>query len=91
MVKEFLNASNWLQGRALSHVKTKVLISWQNPERGWIKVNSNGLVWPSFSTTCGGVCKDKSGNWLMGFCRHIGILSVTIVELRGLYIAMELA
>ena len=48
-------------------------ISWERPDRGWVKLNIDGVASrPTNRAGCGGLIRNDQGNWLMGFSRNIG-------------------
>ena len=48
-------------------------ISWERPDRGWFKLNTDGAAsGPTNRASCGGLIRNDQGNWLMGFSRNIG-------------------
>ena len=71
--------------------KTKANIGWSFPSLDWIKVNMDGSIKLSCFARCGGVSRDSAGCWLTGFNRYIGVPSVVMAELWGLFSGMKLA
>ncbi|KAK5786994.1 hypothetical protein PVK06_041645 [Gossypium arboreum] len=70
------------------------LLHWSHPEKGWIKLNTDGVVSSSSSiASIGGVFKDLDANWLCGYSLAFGKGFVFKVEARtileGLFIAWE--
>ena len=48
-------------------------VSWEKPEPGWFKLNTDGSSRGSTGLTAsGGLIRDEGGNWVIGFCRKIG-------------------
>ncbi|KAJ1403748.1 Ribonuclease H-like superfamily [Sesbania bispinosa] len=69
-----------------------ILVGWNYPSNDWIKCKVDGAVRSSGSpTACGGVIRDASGQWLLGFSRLLGNTTITLAELWGIYIALSLA
>lgn len=51
------------------------------PTPGWVKFNVDDLVRGAQRLAgCGGVCRDDTGRWLLGFCRNIGSSNVLVAE-----------
>ena len=60
-------------------------IRWEKPQIGWKKLNIDGSIIGCMERAgCGGVVKDKHGNWVAGFTRHVGTSNNFAVELWGL-------
>ncbi|KAK8652491.1 hypothetical protein V6N13_126523 [Hibiscus sabdariffa] len=59
---------------------------WQAPPPGWMKLNSDdtrrNLDGVAF---CGGVIRNDSDEWEVGFAKWIGICSVSKAELQGMF------
>ncbi|KAL4283772.1 hypothetical protein GQ457_16G009340 [Hibiscus cannabinus] len=59
---------------------------WHSPHSGWVKANVDGAVIPvDLTAACGGVLRDDSGQWLLGFSRSLGCCSVLFAELWGVH------
>lgn len=60
-------------------------IRWENPLKGWLKLNTNGssLGNPRIARG-GGIVYNNDGAWVLGFSRHIGITSNFMAELWAL-------
>ncbi|KAA3481205.1 putative (S)-N-methylcoclaurine 3'-hydroxylase isozyme 2 [Gossypium australe] len=69
-------------------------IYWSPPERGWIKLNTDGAL-PSYRSgaSIGGMFRDADANWLCRFSLCIGKDTIFNIEarvvLQGLQIAWE--
>ncbi|XP_075655213.1 uncharacterized protein LOC142625441 [Castanea sativa] len=68
-----------------SNYKRVVQIRWEIPQAGWACLNTDeatignpGRAW------CGGLIRNKHGEWLGGFSRSIGCSNSFMVELWGL-------
>ena len=66
-------------------------IGWEAPGHGWVKINADGSVKDQKSAACGGVCRDENGRWVIGFGKYLGVSSVLMAELWGLYTGMKMA
>ncbi|KAK4278488.1 hypothetical protein QN277_016327 [Acacia crassicarpa] len=68
---------------------------WVPPDEGWVKINVDGAVSRYESRAgCGGVIRDRSGEWVAGFTHFLGSCSVFQAEewaiLKGLSLAWDL-
>ncbi|KAJ1417619.1 Wings apart-like protein [Sesbania bispinosa] len=69
-----------------------ILVGWNYPSNDWIKCNVDGAVRSNGSlATCDGVIRDASGQWLLGFSRLLGNITITLAELQGIYTVLSLA
>ncbi|KAG7579199.1 hypothetical protein ISN45_Aa03g033600 [Arabidopsis thaliana x Arabidopsis arenosa] len=67
-------------------------ISWTVPLDGWVKVNTDGASHGNpGKATAGGVLRDMTGSWMVGFALHIGVCSAPMAELWGVYYGLYLA
>ncbi|KAJ7947425.1 Ribonuclease H protein [Quillaja saponaria] len=67
-------------------------ISWSKPETGYIKVNFDGVVLTSqLRAGCGGVFRNKNGDWLLGFHMNLGCCSSKVAELEGIRAGLLIA
>ncbi|XP_061358756.1 uncharacterized protein LOC133302948 [Gastrolobium bilobum] len=72
--------------------RTECLISWKFPLSGWIKVNTDSSCSPDGErSSCGGVLRDSSGNWLVGFRKFTGHGNALLAELKGILLGLEVA
>ncbi|KAF7802873.1 ribonuclease H [Senna tora] len=70
----------------------EVASMWSKPDRGWIKINTDGAVCRiNGKAGCGRLLRDSNGEWVQGFTANLGKVSVTSAELRGMYYGLELA
>ncbi|GMI86798.1 hypothetical protein HRI_002349100 [Hibiscus trionum] len=66
-----------------------LLVRWQCPPEGWVKLNADGSVYGQHKEAAiGGVVRDSLGRWLFGFARRIGVCSVLMAELWAAYEAL---
>ena len=66
------------------NVKTSIPVEifWQPPSDGWVKLNVDGSQDPSSSViTAGGVLRDHSKNWRLGFVTNKSVGSILEAEL----------
>lgn len=45
----------------------------------------------SAMATCGDVCRNPSGQWIVGFARKLGSSNVLMAELWGIFTALSIA
>ncbi|KAG8476858.1 hypothetical protein CXB51_030099 [Gossypium anomalum] len=56
------------------------------PERGWIKLNTDGVVLvPNGSTSIGGVFRDHYARWISGFTMQTREESVFKIETKAIF------
>ncbi|KAK9224896.1 hypothetical protein WN943_009936 [Citrus x changshan-huyou] len=72
-------------------LRVQKMFGWLPPRWPYYKLNSNGARKGSGLAGAEGLIRDATGRWHGGFCMNIGICSVTIVELWGLYQGLFLA
>ncbi|KAF7816694.1 reverse transcriptase [Senna tora] len=73
-------------------VKEPVIIKWQVPPEGWWKINTDGSCHtPSYDIAAGGVIRDHSGNWILGFSKYIGGGPILCAELWAILFGLEQA
>ncbi|KAL8168314.1 hypothetical protein V2J09_009813 [Rumex salicifolius] len=70
--------------------KVVELINWSKPPHNWVKIKSNGTLVDGSKATAGGVIRDASGQWLIGFTHNLGC-SVPKAELWGILDGLNLA
>ncbi|KAL6502021.1 hypothetical protein OROGR_027154 [Orobanche gracilis] len=87
--------------KSLAHVfyavfnktRAKTLVgNWVPPQKGWIKLNTDGGV--NFQTATGvvgGLCRDDKGLFLWGFSRQIPVCEVLTAEAKALHVGLSLA
>lgn len=73
-------------------MRVERMIAWTPPRVGWLKMNTDGTSRnnPGLATA-GGVLRDETGQWRGGFSLNIGICSVPLAELWGVYYGLCLA
>jgi hypothetical protein len=66
-----------------------VAVSWEKPELGWFKLNTDGssFVNPGESGA-GGLIRDHKGNLIVAFSEYFGIGSNNKAELLGVLIGL---
>ena len=66
-------------------LKTVVLVGWEKPLRGWLKLNTDGSAMKNLDRAGGGglIC-DHDGAWLKGFARGLRYTSSALAELWAL-------
>ena len=70
----------------------QVQISWKKPLAGWMKLNTDGVVFGnSIQVGGGGVIRDSNGEWVAGFVRKLGSMSSILAELWALKDGLLLA
>ena len=67
-------------------------IKWLRPEKGWIKLNTDGVANSVLGRAGGGgILRDCVGNWIGGFARFLGNCSSLMAELWALKDGLSLA
>ncbi|XP_028785542.1 uncharacterized protein LOC114741444 [Neltuma alba] len=65
---------------------------WSVPERGWVKVNSDGSSRGDPGPAgCGGVLRDHEGEWIVGFGKGLGWCTAYEAECWGAFLGLQLA
>lgn len=72
-------------------IRKEVMISWKHPHHGILKFNTDGSCWKNGSATGGGVLRDASGAWIVGFAHNLGYASITHAELQVIFDALCIA
>ena len=66
-------------------------VSWEKPELGWFKLNTDGSSRGSTGLTAsGGLIRDEGGNWVIGFSRKIGRTNSFAAEMWALRDGLQL-
>ena len=66
-------AADWKK----THNFTMKCIRWERPKSDWRKLNMDGSFVGNLGVVGGGgVIRDETGNWVVGFSRNIGVLQV---------------
>ena len=66
-------------------------ICWTAPLWPWVKLNTDGAKKSSGNAGAGGLICDYRGNWLADYSVNLGVCSVTLVELWGLFHGLSIA
>ena len=72
-------------------IKIDKWIRWHPPEWPWCTLNTDWAHRANGVSSAGGLIRDYSGHWLIGFGMMLGSCSITMAELRGLYQGLILA
>lgn len=68
------------------------LAQWWQPEEGWIKLNSDGASRGEDNQVgCGGLLRDSTETWVLGYTRKFGVCNAIQVEAWGMWIGVNLA
>jgi len=79
--KEVTLATNKMNGRSGSVGSIDILVGWNVPSEGWLKLNTDGAS---------RVLRDREGEWLGGFSLNIGRCTAPVAELWGVYYGLFL-
>lgn len=72
--------------------KKEVLISWSFPPLDWVKLNTDEASTKEGRTaSCGGLLRDSTGRWLIGFTANLGSASALEAKIWELYYGLQLA
>jgi len=88
---------NWkslmqIQDDSLTNEGTSISPHWQPPPTDWVKLNVDGALTVAHSIAgCGGVIRDHSGSWIVGFKRVLGSCTVIEAEQWAVYKGLKLA
>lgn len=66
-------------------MKKDVLVAWDFPEQGWMTFNADGSLWSNGNATSGGVMRDASGIWIVGFSHNLGHTTITDAKLIAIF------
>lgn len=83
-----------LPNRQVSSVQNKLCrnIRWEPPDHNWVKLNCDGSVTDLGERSgVGGVFRNSSGDFLLGFAANMGSLSITEAELWAMFMGICLA
>ena len=73
-------------------IKQWRLIGWTVPDKGWVKVNSDGAMkHDSGLAAAGGVLRDENGRWMCGFATTLGYCSSVQAKIWGAWYSLKLA
>ncbi|KAJ1386204.1 Ribonuclease H-like superfamily [Sesbania bispinosa] len=68
------------------------VVRWTFPNAPWLKWNVDGSVlFPGDRATCGGVLRNASGYWVMGFTHNLESATITLAELWAILSAIKLS
>ena len=82
IVKQALEYYHCVASPRLQTRKVLKGIRWERPPQGWMKLNTDGSVNGNPSLAgCGGMIRDDSGQWIVGFSKCINITSSFAAEL----------
>lgn len=74
------------------HAITPTWRTWQPPDVGWVKLNTDGSCSRGLAHIgCGGVIRDHSGKWLWGFSSYEGHGDAYMAELLGVVRGLQQA
>jgi hypothetical protein len=52
---------------------------------GWIRLNTGGATGGNSVSGCGGILRNDRGEWICGFSKCMGVCSVFVAELWGIF------
>ncbi|XP_061361919.1 uncharacterized protein LOC133305695, partial [Gastrolobium bilobum] len=85
------NEMSSMAGLAMDRFE-EIWVNWRPPPADRVKINFDGAFSGSGSrASCGGVCRDGDGHWIMGYSQKLNPESVLMAELWGLTIGLEWA
>uniref|UniRef100_A0A2C9W0H6 RNase H type-1 domain-containing protein n=1 Tax=Manihot esculenta TaxID=3983 RepID=A0A2C9W0H6_MANES len=65
--------------------------AWQPPPQGWMKLNVDGsCLGNPGPASAGGLLRDSSSNWVIGFGLNIGETSILNAEIIGILVGLQL-
>jgi len=68
------------------------LVNWVPPNENQVALNVDGCsLGNTGQAGCGGLIRDHTGSWLLGFSGYIGFVDSVEAELRGIEIGLKLA
>ncbi|XLT87235.1 hypothetical protein HN873_008988 [Arachis hypogaea] len=80
------------KSNSLLSLTREELIGWEAPNWNWTKLNVDGSVnQPGSKGTCGGLIRDWMGRTIAGFSMNIGVCTITMAEIWGMYVGVKLA
>ncbi|KAF7812710.1 RNA-directed DNA polymerase [Senna tora] len=91
-VTEINNAKYIFDTPRVQVLLQEVLVAWEKPREGWIKINSDGAVKTSYNKArCGALIRDHNGTWISGVIRNLVNYSVLKTEAWGAFEGIKLA
>ena len=92
LAKEVLEAGKHVNMSRRQGERVERMIAWIPPMGEWVKVNTDGACRGTIGlATAGGVLRDGSGHWLGGFSFNIGVCTVPLAKLWGVYYGLYMA
>ncbi|OMO90064.1 reverse transcriptase [Corchorus capsularis] len=89
ILKEATDFSNRKMGQ---HMRREVLIGWEKPKEGQVKINTDGSWFQRTNEAAvGGVVRGSCGEWLLGFSQSVGECSIDLEELWDILQGLSLA
>lgn len=67
----------------MGNIRVEKWIGWTPPTSPWCKLNTDGTRKQSGAASA--LLRDQNGRWIIGFGMNIGMCSVIMAELWGLY------
>jgi ribonuclease HI len=64
-------------------VQSVALIGWVPPKENFVKLNTDGASNNNNVAGCGGLVRDREGDWLGGFAKYVGSSSAVVAEAWG--------
>lgn len=86
----------WLQWNQVqlihkqSPTQRLIMVRWENPPNGFIKLNVDSSCKDHNSIAAGGVVRDTTGTWISGFSSKLGVGSPLLAEIWALYLGFQL-
>ncbi|KAF7828673.1 ribonuclease H [Senna tora] len=91
-VKEIDDAACSILDHQDNVARKEVLVAWEKPPKGWVKLNSDGAVKGSDGNAgCGAIIRDHNGSWVAGVVRSLWECSVLKSEAWGMFEPIHLA
>ncbi|CAL8991787.1 unnamed protein product [Prunus brigantina] len=88
-VLDWVKASS---GNCRNVPRTQVMLRWEPPGSGWVKLNVDGTcMTASGKIGAGGVIRDCVGEWCAGFAVNLGKGRILDAEIWGLFFGLRLA
>lgn len=79
-------------GHHAQHQRHPVWVCWKSPMTGFVKLNTDGSVQgTNGSAGIGGIIRDYSGEWIVGFKGYIGSMPILLVKLKAIQQGLILA
>lgn len=66
--------------------------SWVHPSMDWVKINPDGsVIQDRQQAACGGLRRDSSGSFIVGYACNLGTCTTTQTELYGILYGLHVA